>query len=71
MGDFQACYSSQGAGAIVANFIMTGCIDQDTCIQSVHVVHAYYEMFCFYIQTCLKFHFITYYCMLTSLRHHA
>lgn len=32
MDDLQACYSSQGAEATVANFIMTGCTDQVTCI---------------------------------------
>lgn len=41
MDDLQACYSSQGAEATVANFIMTGCTDQVTCI---HFVYVYDEM---------------------------
>lgn len=30
MDDLQACYSSQGAEATVANFIMTGYTDQES-----------------------------------------
>lgn len=40
MDDLQACYSSQGAEATVANFIMTGCMSS----YLYKFVHVYDEM---------------------------